>query len=290
MATGDFNLGGGGAGPGLTGLIGTTNPGAFDSTENTVNTAVNFVPGLNVANTLSGLFGGPTIGGLFGGKGHHNIGLPNFDIDKKLLATRGIQLPFGNLSSSAFRRLGPKIAQQQVALQKARQKLISEFRAFGVAGPELQKINEAFSSFSLQRGAGGPAGMQRRGQQQINMLQNLIRKSDQFKLDNPDNPGVRRLLEESLLTGPIPRSPASETAPDKIKQKKPIRRAALRAASRFIRFPQQEQIGRGGFPSKTKFFGSISELDQDADRIIPSGFTSKQPTTQNRALALDSLR
>lgn len=55
----------------------------------------------------------------------------------------------------------------------------------------------------------------------------------------------------------------------------------LNVARNFIRFPRQQ---RGGFVS-TGGFGNISELEQEEDRVIPSGFIRKQATTQSRALA-----
>lgn len=55
----------------------TTSPTGFGPIDNAianpaataVNAAVGFVPGLGLANTVSGLFGGPTIGGMVAGKG-----------------------------------------------------------------------------------------------------------------------------------------------------------------------------------------------------------------------------
>lgn len=74
--------------------------------------------------------------------------------------------------------------------------------------------------------------------------------------------------------------------------KKQVGRVAMKAARQFLRFPTREprEFRRSGFISKGRAMGDISELEQGVDRIIPSGFTSKQPTTQSRALALSSLR
>ena len=75
-----------------------------------------------------------------------------------------------------------------------------------------------------------------------------------------------------------------------------LARTALRAARLFIRprLPKQPGFQTGGFVSRASSLGGSSgdifELEKEEDRIIPSGFISKQATTENRALALNSLR
>lgn len=75
-----------------------------------------------------------------------------------------------------------------------------------------------------------------------------------------------------------------------------LARTALRAARLFIRprLPKQPGFQTGEFVSRASSLGGSSgdifELEKEEDRIIPSGFISKQATTENRALALNSLR
>ncbi len=59
-----------------------------------------------------------------------------------------------------------------------------------------------------------------------------------------------------------------------------IAKTAFDVAKVFLR-PRRRRVG---FVS-TSGFGDISELEQEKDRVIPSGFIRKQATTQNRALA-----
>ncbi len=111
--------------------------------------------------------------------------------------------------------------------------------------------------------------------------------------------GAPSLADISQLGGVFGRiAGAGATQPEPQKKgidKKQVGRVAMKAARRFIRFPTREPRGprefrRSSFISKGRAMGDISELEQGVDRIIPSGFTSKQPTTQSRALALSSLR
>lgn len=116
-----------------------------------------------------GIFGS---GGLFGGGGHNRVRLPDFRINEKLLASRGIKLPFKNLSASAYRRFGPKIAQQQEAFKKARHKLEAEFRSSGLMGA-LEEFNAAMRGKGLHH-AGGIGNMFRNAQFQIDTFQRAI--------------------------------------------------------------------------------------------------------------------
>ena len=101
----------------------------------------------------------------------------------------------------------------------------------------------------------------------------------QFKL--PPQPGGPDFV------GPVQEQPSQPRKVDKGR----ARRAALQAARSFIRVSRRgrDRVRTGGFVSRIGI-GDISELEQEEDRIIPSGFISKQATTGNRALALNSLR
>ena len=72
-----------------------------------------------------------------------------------------------------------------------------------------------------------------------------------------------------------------------------IGRVVVKAARNFIRIPRPSRRprsrGAGGFVSRDSF-GDISELSQEADRVIPSGFISKQATSAIRSNALDRIR
>ena len=71
--------------------------------------------------------------------------------------------------------------------------------------------------------------------------------------------------------------------------KKAISRLAMRAARQFIRAPQRTGVGFVSKGSSLPSFDDISELNQDADRITPSGFISKQRTSAERASALNRI-
>lgn len=121
-----------------------------------------------------GSFLGGAIGGMFGGSGHNVVRLPSFKINKKLLASRGINIPYSNLSSGAYRILGPKIAQQQAAFKEAKNKLRAEFRSSGFMS-ELEEFNTAIRGKGLQApDVGGIKNMWGRAQSQINIFQNAI--------------------------------------------------------------------------------------------------------------------
>lgn len=194
----------------------------------------------------------PGIGSLFGGgKSDRN-------------------LPFG---ASSFRDFGRVLTSITTPLIKKGSALIEQFKSFGFQDTDPEFLKSFVASQRMV--ATSPAHavkLVNRASQAQTAAQAFI---DQFKIENPDNPGVRRERK-----GPdIPRKV----------DKKQIGRVALRAARGFLRFPTQ-QPRPSGFVSKAGVgFRDISELEQDVDRIIPSGFISKQPTTQSRALALRRL-
>jgi hypothetical protein len=86
------------------------------------------------------------------------------------------------------------------------------------------------------------------------------------------------------FVGPLQEQPSQPGKVDKGK----IAKKVLKVASNFIRFPRQQ---RGGSASMGGF-GNISELEQEEDRVIPSGFIRKQATTAlapTRRNALDTI-
>lgn len=136
---------------------------------------------------------GGALGSIFGGGGHNVVRLPSFKINKKLLATRGIKIPFKNLSASAFRRFGPKIAKQNVALKKAKKTLRNELRSLGLTS-QLKEFNDALRGQGLQsksKVGGGPRGVWERAQLHINVFQQTIQAIDRFKGKFlQENPGL----------------------------------------------------------------------------------------------------
>ncbi len=198
----------------------------------------------------------PGIGSVFGGKKSDR------------------NLPFGTKS---YRDFAAAFIPGAVKVSKAGNVIFGQLRDLGFTDEtQVFKDFHATQDFSSTSPAHAVQVVNRAAQAQTTAQEFISR----FRTENPRNPGVIKLgIAERKAT-------KGADIPRKV-DKKQIGRVALRAARSFIRLPQAK-TRTGGFVSKGAF--DISELEQDVDRIIPSGFISKQPTTQSRALALNSLR
>jgi len=234
----------------------------------------------------SGIFGG---GGLFGGgRSERDIRLSALTIPD-ILKEQGIKIRGAKGGSfGSFRDAAVPLEQQIRSISPAIRNVAKQFEDLGL--PDYSK--EIFlEEHRLSRTPSGHADALRINQSKINLIKNSLDALALFR-SNPEF--VKNAEIVAKQKAEIARR-KEEKGPDRPRKPKDdnLKRTILRVASQFALRPplKKPRVRTSGFVSSGGGgFSDISELSQEADKIIPSGFISKQATTQNRALALDRIR
>ena len=170
------------------------------------------IPGGSVIGGVIGSVFGGSFGG-FGGGGHHKVRLPDVQIPGTLAAYRsenlpiGINIPYTNFSASAYRRLGPKIAQQQAAITGGMYGLMADLESLGMVKEETRKVNLQFDTVNMHQ-ASSPGNAVQRNQQGMNMLVSVIDTINQFKTDKKEKGTIgtrkrRVAASRNVFTDPL---------------------------------------------------------------------------------------
>jgi len=231
-----------------------------------------------LAGRALGSFGFGGFGG-FGGKGHHRGALPEFTIPENTPSILDTPNQF-----RSFRGLGGEggiLTGQRKSINNVFFPALNELRDLQVsAGTRINEINSIrndlkrqFQSFASATPS-SPADMVRRNQGMANVASGLIAGINNFRSDLGLGPRIAPGSQPEQQEGIGDRAG----------------RAAVQVAGRFLRRPQlpeRTSFGTGGFTQKSsRGFGDVSELKQEADVIVPSGFTQKQATSPERASRL----
>ena len=136
-----------------------------------------------------GSFGGGLLGritgGLFGGGSNRNINLPGLPISSDFASRFGI--PAGGISASSFRRFGPQIVAQSLALQGAARGVGERAQSFGLGNAGI--INQAVNAYDAWGLTTSPADAGARNSR----VAQLLEQADVFITN------VEKLLSDAIV-------------------------------------------------------------------------------------------
>ncbi len=218
-----------------------------------------------------------SISSIFGGGGGHETTFPDVTNRELLHAYRsanspeGINIPFSNLSSGSFHRLGPKIALQQAELMRGKDLLRADLIAMGF--PEkAAELEERGSHLNLHH-ANSPSQVAQWNQIMVDLLANTI--SSLHIVEGGGTPNFSFFVPQPGdpdFVGPLQLAPTQEkgiiSELEKLKQKPDISENETGLLNKFITGIQEGEApntlaglaGLIGFIPKFDESGSLSKL------------------------------